>query len=502
MTAMLRRLSAALAASAALTLPAAAQTGPEGAQAWRAIAEAELQARLNRPIREGRARNVIIFIADGFGVPTITAARILDGQNGGEPGEENYLSFEQWGHSALVKTYAENAQVPDSAATATAIHAGVKTHIGAISVYARQQLDACASDAALPETLFEAAEDRGMATGIVSTARLTHATPATLYAHLPSRDWESDAALPAPAAAAGCRDIARQLVEFDHGDGVDVALGGGRSAFLPRDAGGQRADGRLLPAEWSARAQGGVYVSDAAGFNQLDPADDAPVLGLFTNSHLSFEADRDPALEPSLEDMTAFAVERLSREEDGFVLLVEAGRVDHAHHATNAYRALTDALAFDRAVARAASMVDPDETLILVTADHGHVFTIAGYPRRGNPILGLVRPPAPDLSDDPTPPSPAGDGNPYTTLGYHNGGGRIRADAETPLSDEIVLDPDYRQEVAVPLGSETHSGEDVAAFALGPWAHLVDGVMEQHTLHAILTHALGWREETVEGTQN
>jgi len=72
---------------------------------WRSLAEDELAARLNRPRREGRARNVILFVADGMNVSTITAARILDGQNRGETGEENYLPFERWGHSALVKTY-------------------------------------------------------------------------------------------------------------------------------------------------------------------------------------------------------------------------------------------------------------------------------------------------------------------------------------------------------------------------------------------------------------
>ena len=108
---------------------------------------------------------------------------------------------------------------------------------------------------------------------------------------------------------------------------------------------------------------------------------------------------------------------------------------------------------------------------------------LSHHPCRGNPILGLVRPPAPNLTDAETSPLPAGDGRPYTTLGYQN--------AE-PLTDEIVMDPDYRQESAIPMGSETHSGEDVIAYAVGPWAHLVDGAMEQHTLHHVITHAYGW----------
>lgn len=455
-----------------------------GAQ-WRNLAQAELAERINRPLNTGRARNVIVFIADGMSLGTITATRIYDGQSRGLAGEEHYLPFERWGNTATIKTYSDNGQVPDSAATASAIHTGVKTHNGAISVYARQTLETCAPDAELPPTVLELAEARGLSTGIVSSARLTHATPATAYAHVPDRGWEVDGNLPAEAIEAGCRDIARQLIEFDHGDGIEVALGGGLAAFVPQAAGGQRTDGRDLTAEWAAN--GGRFVSERAGLMAADA--DAPLLGLFSPSHLPYEIDRQ-ADEPSLTELTEIAIERLSRDEDGFYLLVEAGRVDHAHHGTNAARALADAQEFAQAIERASEMVDLSETLILVTADHGHVFSIAGYPRRGNPILGLVHPAAPDLSDDPTPPSTAQDGRPYTTLGYYTG---PHQRPETgSLSEAEVTDPDYRQESAVPMGSETHSGEDVIAFATGPQAHLVAGVMEQHTLFHIIAYAYGW----------
>ena len=469
--------------------PAESFDGP-GAN-WRAMAEAELADRLNRPRREGRARNVILFIADGMDLRTMTAERNLDGENRGMSGEENYLSFERWGHSALIKTYNENAQVPDSAGTATALHTGVKSHIGAISVYPRQTLESCAPDAQLPATTLERAMDRGLSAGVISTARLTHATPATAYAHVPDRGWENDARLPAPAVEAGCKDIAEQLIDtwFSTRGAVDIALGGGLGSFMPETAGGLRQDGRDLTAEWDQL--GGEFVSNAEEFRALEVAAQAPVLGLFTRSHLSYEHDRDDAQEPSLAEMTEFAIQRLSQDQDGFYLMVEGGRVDHAHHGTNAYRALTDALAFAEAVETAERLTDPHETLIIVTADHGHVFNIAGYPRRGNPILGLVHPPAPNLSDAETPPAPAQDGRPYTTLGYYNGPVQRHPDGD-PLTQDEVLDPDYRQQSAVPMGSETHSGEDIAAYALGPWAHLVDGTMEQHTLGRIITYAYGW----------
>lgn len=472
---------------------------------WRTLADQELLARLNRPQREGKAKNVILFVADGMGLSTITAARIYQGQLRGEPGEENYLPFEEWGHSALVKTYNENAQVPDSAGTATAMHTGVKSHIGAISVYARQTFpEACGEDADLPVTTLERAEEYGMATGVVSTARITHATPASAYAHVPDRGWEADGSVPQEAKEAGCRDIAQQLIDTrsasdsgsGSGNGPEVVLGGGRAAFTPADHDGYRQDGQDLTQVWAD--MDGVYVETADDFRAIADDDTRPVLGLFTRSHMAYEHDRDDAEEPSLAEMTQFAIERLSQDEDGYYLLVEAGRVDHAHHMTNAFRALNDALAFSDAVEAAANMTDPEDTLIIVTADHSHVFTIAGYPRRGNPILGLVHPAAPDLSDAPTPPLPAQDGRPYTTLGYHNGPNRREIDTEA-LTQEQVLDPDYRQETAIPMGSETHAGEDVIAFARGPWAHLVDGTMEQHTLNRIITFAYGWDENSETG---
>ncbi|WP_272990111.1 alkaline phosphatase, partial [Spongiibacter tropicus] len=114
--------------------------------------------------------------------------------------------------------------------------------------------------------------------------------------------------------------------------------------------------------------------------------------GLFNESHMQYEADRnnDIAGEPSLRDMTAKAIQILDNNPEGFFMMVESGRIDHAHHAGNAYGALTDAIELSEAVAKAVELTNPEETLIIVTADHSHVFTIAGYPKRGNPILGKV----------------------------------------------------------------------------------------------------------------
>ena len=188
--------------------------------------------------------------------------------------------------------------------------------------------------------------------------------------------------------------------------------------------------------------------------------------------------------EPSLAEMTRFTIARLQRLQDpriGFFLVVEGGRIDHAHHAGNAYRALTDAVEFAEAVQVAMDMTSIEDTQILVTADHSHTFTISGYPRRGNPILGKVMSPLGELAQDQ-------DGRPYTTLGYANGPGY-----RTPLTDLRNInteDRNYRQVAAIPMAAETHSGEDVAAYARGPNADTLRGVMEQNELYQVLRGAL------------
>jgi alkaline phosphatase len=517
-----------LACAAALALVAAGapalgeDAGP--AEAWlRQGREAVARARA-RVGPQPRAKSAILFVGDGMGIATVTAARILEGQRRGGTGEEHALAFEALPFTALARTYNTDFQVPDSAGTMTAMVTGAKTRAGVLSLDERAvRGDFAAAASTRLRTLFEEAEDRGRWTGVVTTTTVTHATPAACYAHTPERSWESDAALPAAAREAGFPDIARQLVEFPHGDGLEVVLGGGRAHFLPKNAAdperpdvpGARGDGRDLVEAWRKRFPGGAYVWSRAQLEAVDAASVRYLLGLFEPSHMRFEADRaqDAAGEPSLAEMTARALDVLERAPEGYVLMVEGGRIDHGHHAGNAYRALGDTLAFSDAVRVALRRTDPAETLIVVTADHGHTLSIAGYPRRGNPILGLVvgasgevlggSEPVKDLS-----------GRPYATLAYANGPGYPGASdlqAEGPKRfphlpkaargvtrgrpDLGALDPGdpaHLQEAAVPLASETHGGEDVPIYASGPGAALFHGSQEQTYVFHALVEALGW----------
>jgi alkaline phosphatase len=137
-------------------------------------------------------------------------------------------------------------------------------------------------------------------------------------------------------------------------------------------------------------------------------------------------------------------------------------------------------------------MTDPKDTLIIVTADHGHTFTLAGYPHRGNDILGLVRP-VPKVDGQNPAPALAADGMPYTTLGYANGPGAVNGARSNPGSVDTTA-PDYRQQATVPFrgDAETHGGEDVAIFASGPMAHLVHGSMEQNWIYYVMKEAFGF----------
>lgn len=511
------RPEAAPAPLAAITPPPAPQPRDETPERW--FRNGAAAARANAPAR-AHAKNVIVFLGDGMSIPTITAARILDGQRKGGSGEENRLSFENFPATALSKTYETDQQTPDSAGTMTAIMTGVKTRAGHIGIdQVPNRGDCAASRGHELVSALELAALAGQATGVVTTTRITHATPAATYGHLPDRDWEVDVEIPPEQRTAGCADFARQLVEFPFGGGVNVALGGGRTEFMPatqRDPEydglpGKRLDDRDLIAEWKRKA-GAAYVWNAQQLSAVDPAKTQHLLGLFEPEHMKYEIERagDPAGEPNLADMTRAALSILKSNPKGYFLMVEGGRIDHAHHAGNAYRALTETIELARAVAVADQLTSAEDTLILVTADHAHTLSFVGYPARGNPILGKVRGssgegvPSKELARDAT-------GRPYATLSYANGPGYAGAsdsqaegakryphsasgyqpahDGRPNLAEVDTESPDYEQEALLPLSSETHGGDDVAVYARGPGSAAVRGSMEQNALFHVVAQS-------------
>ena len=385
----------------------------------------------------------------------------------------------------------------------SAMVTGVKTNAAFVSVNQDAIFnDYRSSKGKETESIVELAEKRRKSTGVISTARLTHATPAACYAHSPNRSWEDDSDLQRTSpesVAAGAKDIARQLIEFPYGDGVDVAMGGGRRSFIPesetdpeyQSVKGKRKDGRDLTKEWLRQSQRSAYVWNKSQFDAVDPERTEKLLGLFEPSHMRYEYDRpqDGSGEPSLAEMTRKAIRILSKNKRGFVLVVEAGRIDHAHHRGNAFRALTDTIELSNAVRAATEEVDLSKTMIVVTADHSHGLTLNGYPSRGNNILGLTK--GLDSTGNPEKEAPkAIDGKPYTTLRYSDGPGSIVGAPRPDIDQKTVTDPNYKQQSTVPKPSDSHTGEDVAIFATGVNSWMFSGSMEQHWIYYIMRDAL------------
>jgi alkaline phosphatase len=441
-------------------------------------------------------RNVLFFLGDGMGITTLTASRIY------QVGEDGELTIDTLPETAFIKTYSHDAQVTDSAPSMSAYMTGVKMNNEVISMtpetsayntttlagYVAGANSTCpaSGNGAPVTTLLEIAKARGMATGVVTTTRITHATPAATYAHICHRDGENN--------------IATQLVPGGAGyntallDGVDVVFGGGVRHFVPgTTAGSSRTDARDLIAEM--KAAGYSYASSRSEFDKLPSR--GKLLGLFTASHMAYDLDRDAAKEPSLADMTSRAIDQLVTNDKGMFLMVEGGRIDHALHETTARKALQDTIAFDNAIKVAIDKMrafDPDlkNTLIVVTADHDHTLVLNGYAAltgkssAANPgVLGLLRLYADGtLSRDTS-------GNPFTIIGFGNGESRLAT--RTALTDAQVFDKAYHQEATIPMaaGSETHGGGDVFLGAVGKGAGSFAGVMENTAVFGLIRKAVG-----------
>ncbi|KAM4043752.1 alkaline phosphatase, tissue-nonspecific isozyme-like [Anomaloglossus baeobatrachus] len=426
-----------------------------------------------------------MFLGDGMGVTTITAARIYQGQLAGQPGEENILEMEKFPHVALSKVYNVDAQVPDSAGTGTAYLCGVKANSGTLGVSAAANYGACTSaNGNEVESILHRAKLAGKSVGIVTTTRVQHASPAAAYSHSASREWYSDNEMTQNMVNNGCKDIAYQLV---HNTDINVILGGGRAYMNPKGTPDPeyptstsnqavRRDGLRLTDLWLNKRPGSKYVWNKADFDAVNENTTDYLMGLFEPKDLKYELSRDPSTDPSLAEMTEKAIKILSKNPNGFFLFVE-DEIDHGHHDGNAKNSLTEAVEFDKAIRLAGKLTSDSDTLTVVTADHSHVFTFGGYTDRGNSIFGLA-------------PNKASDIKPFTSLLYGNGlGFKLTNGVREDITNIDTESNNYRQQAAVPLVSETHGGEDVAIMAKGPFAHLFHGIHEQSYIAHVMAYA-------------
>ncbi|NWR60532.1 PPBI1 phosphatase, partial [Bucorvus abyssinicus] len=468
---------------------------------WNEGARKSLELALALQPGARQAKNIILFMGDGMGLPTMSAARIYKGQLAGGSGEESVLAMETFPHMALAKTYTIDRQVPDSAGTGTAYLCGVKANAKTLGLSGAAIYGKCRTSFGNEvDSILHRARLAGKSVGIVTTTRVQHASPGAAYAHSASRSWYSDANMPKEALQEGCKDIAYQLV---HNTDINVILGGGRMYMTPKRTpdpeypedsaqNGARKDGLDLIAEWlSAKQhrlcsgwQGARYVWDKKGLDAVKDDSVSHLMGLFEPKDMKYELNRNTSTDPSIVEMTEKAIRILRRNPNGFFLFVEddhvpraGGRIDHGHHSGRAKQALMEAVMLDRAVARAGELTSTSDTLTVVTADHSHVFTFGGNTLRGTSIFGLA-------------PKKAKDKQAYTSILYGNGPGySIRNGGRPAASLPAAEDKDYRQQAAVPLETETHSGEDVVVLAQGPMAHLFHGVQEQHYIAHAMAYA-------------
>ncbi|RNA02319.1 alkaline tissue-nonspecific isozyme [Brachionus plicatilis] len=456
---------------------------------WMDYSRELIEKFLNRKINGNVAKNVVFFLGDGMGVSTVTAGRIWKGQLQNRSGEEEITNMEKLDHLALSKTYNIDAQTADSAGTATAFETGVKTRIRAIGVDGNA-IDCKTIEKSKLESILDWAHYAGKSVGIVTTTRITHASPAALYAHVHERDMEAydGKKLTEQDYEDGCRDIASQLI--DDNQFINVIFGGGKRKFLPNNTidpiskrAGDRIDGRNLLEDWKTNMKKQnkkhKYLDNRQEFLNLNSNEFDHVLGLFNWDHMEYESDRvrtSSDIEPSIIEMTEKAIQILKKNPNGYLLFVEGGRIDQAHHNNNARRALDDFVVFDDAIGKSLKMVSLDNTLVVVSADHSHVFTIGGYAVRGNPIFGtVITTESGKLSKFDTD---------FTSLAYTNGASgldKIRTENITNNKTEQI---NYQQEALIKLDYETHGGEEVAIYASGPMAYLFDGTVEQsHIAH-------------------
>lgn len=339
-----------------------------------ALGDAKAQGQSNGH-GQGRTRNLIVMIPDGSSQTWNTAARYYraykeDSEAFPRSVADVELAIDRADDVGSISTYPHDPEetVTDSAAAGTAIATGQKTYNGAIGV----------DTSGRPiETILEQATDAGYAAGLVTTTQLTHATPASFAAHVEDRGMQEE--------------IARQYIEEQD---LDLLLGGDRSHFRASD----RSDGRDLIAR--AENDGFQYVETAS---ELDNVDEGKVLGLFNESgHLDYYLDRERNPEntqPGLPEMVETAISLLeNRSDQGFFLMVESGRIDHAAHG-NDPAAIAEQVEYDEALGVAMDHVEngpghgrgPSDTMVVSVPDHetgGLVLARDRYQQDWDPIVG------------------------------------------------------------------------------------------------------------------
>lgn len=296
-------------------------------------------------------KNIIFIVSDGMGPSSLSLARSFR-QERDDLEVDDVLSFEKL-LVGTIRTRSNSSLITDSAAAGTAFSCGVKTYNGAIGVNADEEPVG---------TVLEALKLKGYKTGLVVTTKITDATPAVFSAHVAKRSLEGVIA-------------EQQLGDSPFGQVVDLMIGGGRANFYSTE-GGSRTDGRNLIEE--AQGKGWTYVGDKSSFDQLDGGNNVslPLLGLLADKDIPYDIDRDNNEHPSLLEQTKVALTALSKatqdSDQGFFVLIESSRIDHAGHDNDAAAHVREVLAYHDMFEEVIKFVDNAdvETTVIATSDH------------------------------------------------------------------------------------------------------------------------------------
>ncbi|MFP4674104.1 MAG: alkaline phosphatase [Opitutales bacterium] len=424
-----------------------------------------------------RAKNIIFLVVDGMGTGTLSLAHHWSLLRRKRPLNWMRLYERRDSVRALQDTASANSPVTDSAAAGSAWGCGQRVNNGTLNMSVAGET--------LP-TIYDVAKAAGRATGLVTTCRITHATPAAFAANVADRDDEAT--------------IARQYLERE----VDVLLGGGERYFLSEPRGDAKGSHDL-----EAYRAGGYDVvrnrEELAG-----AGGDGPLLGLFAASHLPYALDREnnPELAgvPGLKEMFGAALKRLERADNGFVLQVEGGRVDHAAHANDAAATLREQLEFDDCIALASEYAEqhPD-TLLVVTTDHGTGgCQLNGWGRdylKSGPNLERLERFNDSFEALEHQFRSAGA---FNRKDFEKSTGLAASDSQAAEIESALAEgtkylssvmtaafaEDLLERTAVAWTSNNHTGECVELFAAGPGAGRAPAFMKNHELFGVMSEAL------------
>ncbi len=450
-----------------------------------------------------RAKNVILFIGDGMTIAHRTAARILskglvEGRYGGE------LAIDDMPYMALVSTSGTDSVVTDSANSMTAYTTGHKSCVNALGVYCA--LNKNSLDHPRVESISEIVKRlRGMAVGVVTNTEIEDATPAGMVAHTRRRaDYE---------------DIVTMFFAVQ----PDVIMGGGSPDFVPKAAGGKRGDNVDYVRKFADA--GYKYVTTATELAAAGGA--GKLLGLFNTGNIDGALDRFFLKQgsvskfpdqPDLTDQVRASLDILSRNDKGFVLMVESGRIDKYSHSLDWERSVYDTIMLDNAVKVAKDFAAArNDTLIVVVADHAHPTAIIGTyddSRPGQQLrdkLGLYQ-----NSTVPNYPAPNAAGYPDKVdvsrrLAFVFGAFPDYCDTGHPYLDGENVpavrgpNPDYvaNEKYCIPgaarrtgnlpfdVNSGVHAADDVVLTATGPGADMFHGRIDNTRVFRFMATALG-----------